>query len=58
MEAIMLHLKLIMGVQDVSLAYVVRQQVNVKNLPVYKTHLNLDEKLIARASIDYAKSNF
>ena len=50
MEAIVLHHKLVRGVQGLPLAYVVRQHVMVANIsPEFDAYLILDEEMIANA---------
>ena len=59
MEEIMLHHKLVWGVRDITLAYVVWQHVKVMHIPpVYDNHQNLDEEIIARAPKVDAQPNF
>ena len=52
MDAIVLYLKLVRGVQGVLIAYVVRQHITVAHiLPVYNVYLNFNKVMIARALI-------
>ena len=58
MENIVLWLKLMRGVSDPPLVYVVRQPVKVAHiLHGYSAYLNLDDKMIVRAPIVNAMSN-
>ena len=58
MENIVLHLKLVRGVERAPLAYVVRNHVKVTHIsPGYSSYLNLKGEIIARAPIVNAKSN-
>ena len=56
---IVLHLKLMRGVQGVSLDYVVKQHIKVVHiLPDYEADLNLDEEMIASSLMVDMESNF
>ena len=52
MNAIVLYLKLVKGMQGVLLAYLIRQHIKVaQTLPEYNTHLNVEKEMIVRAPI-------
>ena len=58
MEAIMLHLKFIMGVQGVSLAYGVRHHVKKTHISTgSNANLQLDEEMTAISPLVNARSN-
>ena len=58
MENIMLHRKLLRGVREVSITYMVYHHIKVAHIPPeHDTYLNLDEKIIARAPIVNGKLN-
>ena len=58
MGNIVLHLKLIRGMQGTLLAYVVQNHVKVAHIsPGYGAFLKLDNEMIARAPIINAKMN-
>ena len=56
---LVLHLKLVSGMRDNPLTYVVRQHIKVTHILYgYHTYLNLDKEIIARDTIVDMKLNF